>query len=123
VDQHAQRLGLVVARIDRDDGNTGFHSRAHRGAERVGVRHADDEAVRVRSHRRVDELGHRHHVERFGGLIFDAHAQVAPGLPRAVLDYRPERVGRLPVGDEHDAQIGRSGFVVARPAAGAGRQG
>ena len=73
---------------------------------RVGIRDRDDQPVRAGGDGGVDQLRHGHHVEGRRRLVLDLDAHVLGGLVDAVLHDRPERVGRLAVGDHDEAKRG-----------------
>ena len=103
----------------RDHRDTGVDGCLDRVAERIGIRDRDDDAVWAGGDRGVDQLGHRDHVEGVSapGTRLDAH--VLGGLIDAVLDNRPERVGRLTMADDHEPQAAaiRTGILAQRSGA------
>src|SRR5690606_8142344 len=106
--------------------DAGVDGGADRISEGFGIRDGDHEAVRLRGDRGLDDLAHLHHVEGAGRLVLDRHAHVVTGGGDAVGGHRPERVGRLAVGDDYEAVVtlGHGTAVVFVPSGvGGGRSG
>ena len=63
VNQHPQALSDIRARVDRDHRNTGSYSCFNRGAKACRIGDRDNESIGVGSHCRINEMGHRYHIE------------------------------------------------------------
>ena len=99
VSDHTQVLGYITAGVDGKDRNTGIHCASNRFAQGVGIWNRYNQAIRIGSHSRIDELRHFHHVECARSLVFDLDSHVLAASINAILDDRPERIGRLAMHD------------------------
>jgi hypothetical protein len=105
MEQGAELLGHVGARVHGDHRDAGGHRLLDRGPERRGVGDRHDEAGGLLVHGRIDELAHSHHVEGLWRPVVDLDLHVLACRRHAVLDHGPERVVGLSVADHDDAGI------------------
>jgi len=75
----------------------------------IRIWNGNHNTLRLLIDRRIDKLGHLHHVKGFRCTIIDLCARILCRFGDAVLDDRPERIRCLTVTDDNDINIGRAG--------------